>query len=51
MRKRTRPITAIPPTTPPAMAPLFGCFAPGAGVAVAVGRGADAFGLIFEQEM
>lgn len=40
----------MPPTTPPAMAPLLGELDGGAGVAEALGRGADARGLTFAQE-
>lgn len=42
---------AMPPTTPPAMAPLLGCFADVSGCAEAVGRGAEADGSILAQEM
>jgi len=57
MKKRTKAITAIPPTTPPAMVPLFGCpvdaSASGVDVAVAdaVEFGADANRSTLFQEM
>lgn len=57
MRKSSRAMIASPPTTPPAMAPLFGCFADASvdevevSVAVVDGRVTDANGSILLQEM